>query len=487
MAAVAAALLLLQMGSGGVAAEESRAYRGFWGNLLNQQQQQASAAAPRSSVHDAIASLQASLLERLNSSTYHLPSGLEDLFTAQLNFTLSLLGDHAAQNVTSNTAGTAASSPLQERMLQLHGLVAGGAAALEPQQLAALALIQGWTLGAVLGSSSSSSAGGNGGNGQASRMQLALRSSAGGGGVAEVVPDPAWKAFRAHTCMRLQNFGNADGYSAALLGESPCTTNPPTGGAVAAGNAAVSSAALRWGSEAAFLLDCSRGSGGGSDGGDTLSRETDGSGALSSKLLQAASKAAAGASASVAAALDRTSVCRLAVSGGSGGGGGGGSAVLEHVFERPLLGAPKLDALRIRICNIAPTTLQFPAALARGTTVRLAGLKLNGRTLLPAAVQATQAAAADGCTLNLFRVSARAARAGFVLTGWVQLAAGSSSSSPGSGGAAMGPSGGNGGAGGGGGGGGPGSGFGGGQLSSLELSLGEYSQLAAAASRLLGA
>jgi hypothetical protein len=167
---------------------QSRAYRGFWGNLLNQQQQQASAAAPRSSVHDAIASLQASLLERLNSSTYHLPSGLEDLFTAQLNFTLSLLGDHAAQNVTSNTAGTAASSPLQERMLQLHGLVAGGAAALEPQQLAALALIQGWTLGAVLGSSSSSSAGGNGGNGQASRMQLALRSSAGGGGVAEVVP-----------------------------------------------------------------------------------------------------------------------------------------------------------------------------------------------------------------------------------------------------------------------------------------------------------
>lgn len=102
-------------------------------------------------------------------------------------------------------------------------------------------------------------------------------------------------------------------------------------------------------------------------------------------------------------------------------------------------------------------------------------------------MQATQAAAADGCTLNLFRVSARAARAGFVLTGWVQLAAGSSSSSPGSGGAAMGPSGGNGGAGGGGGGGGPGSGFGGGQLSSLELSLGEYSQLAAAASRLLGA
>lgn len=51
--------------------------------------------------------------------------------------------------------------------------------------------------------------------------------------------------------------------------------------------------------------------------------------------------------ASVSAALNRTVSCSLAV-----GGDGGGGAALERSHERLLLGAPRLDALRIRMCNL---------------------------------------------------------------------------------------------------------------------------------------
>lgn len=97
-------------------------------------------------------------------------------------------------------------------------------------------------------------------------------------------------------------------------------------------------ASLRWGSRAAFILDCSHPAEAAAD------NDAGHSGSTLGGMLQAAGKAAA---ASVSAALDRTVRCRLAV-----GGDGGGGAALESSHERPLLGTPRLDALRVRVCNL---------------------------------------------------------------------------------------------------------------------------------------
>jgi hypothetical protein len=119
----------------------------------------------------------------------------------------------------------------------------------------------------------------------------------------------------------------------------------------------------------------------------------------------------------------------------------------------------------------APSLLQFPAALARGTAIRLAALKLNGRPLLPGELQVSAAAAADACASHLFRINSRATRGeAFVLSGWVQLGDGASSAGVAGSGAVNGAA----------------STFGVGEMASVELTLGEYSQLGAAATRLLG-
>lgn len=162
--------------------------------------------------------------------------------------------------------------------------------------------------------------------------------------------DPAWASFKPVLQARLQNFGAAEGYNAALLGAAPCgRAGAPT--AAAAGCAAASGDALRWGSEASFLLDCSRG---GSDVEASHSGASSGGAAAGGTPLSAALHAAASKAASaVEAALERTTSCRLAVaSEGGGAAGSGGGALLHHSFERPLLGGVKLDALRVRVCNM---------------------------------------------------------------------------------------------------------------------------------------
>lgn len=118
-------------------------------------------------------------------------------------------------------------------------------------------------------------------------------------------------------------------------------------------------------------------------------------------------------------------------------------------------------------CRRPPSTLQYPAALAHGTTVSLANLKLNGRPLLGAPLALSQAAAAEGgCLAQLYRLPSKATKAGFVLSGWVAL---EGASAFGGGGGTV-----------------PAAGFGPGEMSSVELTLGEYSLLDAATSRLLG-
>ena len=137
----------------------------------------------------------------------------------------------------------------------------------------------------------------------------------------------------------------------------------------------------------------------------------------------------------------------------------------------------------------APSTLQFPAALAHGLAISLGSLKLNGRPLLRAPLHVSQAtAAADGCLAQLYRLPSRATKSGFVLSGWLQLGEGGGGGAAGDGGAV-------GGSGSvaasqaqhaGSGGGSNSDQFGVGEMSSLELTLGEYSALDAAAARLLG-
>lgn len=88
---------------------------------------------------------------------------------------------------------------------------------------------------------------------------------------------------------------------------------------------------------------------------------------------------------------------------------------------------------------------------------------------------APQAAAPDGCLTQLYRLNSKATKHGFVLSGWVGLAlaqAGGGSRVGGSGSSAgvdIGTA---------------GAGFGLGEMASVELTLGEYSRLDAAASRL---
>lgn len=117
--------------------------------------------------------------------------------------------------------------------------------------------------------------------------------------------------------------------------------------------------------------------------------------------------------------------------------------------------------------------------MARGPVISISSLKLNGRLLLRAPLHvSTAAAATDGCLALLYRLPSRATKSGFALSGFVELGEGSSRGGGGGGGdAAAGQDSGTGGSGG---------QFGVGEMASLELTLGEYSALDAAASRLLG-
>jgi hypothetical protein len=306
-----------------------------------------SATSAPTNLHEALASIQARLLDRLgleSRNASHPPglhAGLEDLLKAQLNLTLGgLLGQPAAGGDSAgsgSTAGASDSPTLLERLDRLHAQLLKDWNSADARQLAALALIQGWALGALAAGR------GSGGGGATQGMTLGLQPWA------ARIAEPSWGSFRPHTCLRLQNFGNAEGYSLALFGAAPCAG--PLGGP-APGNAAVGGETLRWGSQAAFMLDCSRGSSsttgaedaasGGSGGTDSV--PGGGSGLLAQSMLAAAGKAAA----SVAAALDRGKTCKLAIAADGGGGG----AVLAHAWEAPLLSSPKLDALRIRICNM---------------------------------------------------------------------------------------------------------------------------------------
>jgi hypothetical protein len=146
--------------------QEGRAYRGLWGSLFQQAADAAGGTGTPHGLHAALAALQARILPRLPEGDGDVHrSSLEGLFAAQLNLTLAMLEQ--------------ASAPLVDRLDAMHTQLARGwpaaAAAADPQQLAALALVQGWALGALVGGGSGAAAG------------AALASSGGGGSHSSVL------------------------------------------------------------------------------------------------------------------------------------------------------------------------------------------------------------------------------------------------------------------------------------------------------------
>ena len=155
---------------------QSRAYHGLWGGLFKQQQQQqqqpqqpasTAATAASAALKETLADLHSRLLDRLDSgrsstSTDNHEDGkqrgspfssssMDALFQEHLNLTLSLLGPHNS------------SSPLG--LPRLHEGLQDALAALDPrkadpQQLATLAAIHGWALGALLATTGGGGTGG---------------------------------------------------------------------------------------------------------------------------------------------------------------------------------------------------------------------------------------------------------------------------------------------------------------------------------------
>eukprot|EP00887_Chlorella_sp_A99_P001166 scaffold14.g1166.t1 len=242
----------------------------------------------------------------------------------------------------------------------------------------------------------------------------------------------------------MQNFGNADGFRAAMLGPGQC----PSG-------ASAATEAAGWGGRAAFTLDCSA---------PVSSLAAQAQPEAASTAADAGSRQgeqqAAWSWGATAVGLRRAAACQLAIVSDSGRG-----VLLAYAVERPLLG-PQLNALRVRVCNIAPSTLQRPAAPGPGgTRIVLRAVRLNGRQLLPAAGLAADAAAdTAGCVQQLVHVPGRAVARGFVLTGQLLLEDGAAGGGSGAAG-----------------------GWGVGEQSSVSLELGEYKLLDAASTKLLGA
>lgn len=337
-------------------------YHGLWGGLLSQ----AAAPAPPAGsagvsgvLHGALAELQTRLLARLaggtdssgatgtdaSSGASSALSKLDGYLAEKLDATLTLLG-------RSGSAGGGGSSThaLQEGLLP----TPGGAnwSTTEALELAA----QAWALGALAGGSGAAVSGlalhaaasslGGGSGGGSSSSGLVLEGQ-------PLVASPSWEAFRPLLCLRLQNFGNADGWSSVLLGPAPCSKS----------SSSISSDAFRWRSSAAFLLDCSRRGGGspasaasgatavGAAAGSSSAAATSVAAALAEAGLAAAERMAA----SLAAAVSSRRTCRLAVgsTSASADAPATGSALhLEHSFEQPLFAAPRMDALRLRVCNM---------------------------------------------------------------------------------------------------------------------------------------
>ena len=222
-----------------------------------------------------------------------------------------------------------------------------------------------------------------------------------------LLPNSMLSHFDAEWCMRLQNFGNAEGYRSAVLGAAPCNSENSTLGQV------------KWASEAAFSLDCGIKT---AEPSAFSSKSASESVSLPNILHSAAAKAASDFTTVLEQRLQRQLECTLAVATQGSG------TVLKYSQDMPVFGSSKLNSLKIRTCNVPPSTVQYPAALRRSnTSLDLQGLKLNGHSLSVDEIEVRQALAGTGseCKVALLRLPGRAMVDGFVLNGELALETGS--------------------------------------------------------------
>lgn len=184
----------------------------------------------------------------------------------------------------------------------------------DPKILAAAALAQGWILSSVL-KKFGHDEGSVSGPALLDRLKYPLP-----------LPDPQWSAFEPALCLRLQNFGGAEGFREAYLFQGPCnlTDLAPRNGAD-----------LSWGGAGTFGLDCSLQE---SDERSGLAPapepETDGDDVNAGSWLAGLSLPT----------HRRTCTVGIASPAGSG-------TVFGFSQDLPRLGAPEMNAMSIRLCN----------------------------------------------------------------------------------------------------------------------------------------
>jgi hypothetical protein len=251
----------------------------------------------------------------------------------------------------------------------LQRLDSNSTSALDPKQLAGVAMLQAWALRrlAKLHPSSRPTATSLA-SGTAKLQQFG-----------RPIPDHVPGAIIPQLCVRLQNFGNAVGYRSVYMGTPPCA---------APDNAALDE--MEWGTKGAFTVACRR-----PEEPESLLR----------KGLH----------------------CELAVSSDSGRVGGGSGSLLE--FDHPAAWhAPRLNAISLKVCNKPAITAQqymklgTAAAAAANSTIVVRHLAVNGRPVTDDTVSSSHASLGpDGCVTLRYGVPSRSMSSGFVLTGWLEL------------------------------------------------------------------
>jgi len=329
---------------------------------------------------------------------------------------------------------------------------------LDARQLAALAVMQGLALSslrkhlaanrAITDAGSIKSASSDGTDAATSRLYTPFSNL----GIA--LPESMVSHFEGEWCLRLQNFANAAGYQSVYLGQAPCSSVGTTGAmtkslpqaqpllsttASATTTLAPATAMIHWNSEAAFSLDCGIESPAIDPFGEEIENaEEKGEESFYSGVSAMLHAARTKASSELSAALQaKTMECSLAVSvsgdeiapqSSHSQSSGGSGTVLHSSQTLPVFNPHRLNAIKIRICNLPVHSLgststgtpdsSLPEATPSAASINLHGLQVNNRHL---AVDSLQGHPSDECHVALVRLPSRALADGFVFNGYMTL------------------------------------------------------------------
>ncbi|GAB4818526.1 hypothetical protein N2152v2_005572 [Parachlorella kessleri] len=428
----------------------ARTWNALWSSLKNYTLSSPKATT-RSWNPEALADMHSRMLQRL-----------ADLYQQRTNQTASFDGSSglgALSNLTTAAltrsffSGNGANSSFDLTAFNLTALMGGSSdvssllqrlkddiSKLDYNQLAKLAVLQGWALASMYSVYSMSSS-------KRSMPSPVLRRELPFDHPAQVT-DPDWASFQPAVCLGLQNFGGAEGYRAAYLGPGPCGV---PGSSVAR--------ELAWGSKVAFMLDCQplqtgnatqRAVGGtenattadGSSPGPGMSSAAGGSGgdaAQRRRSLLALSSLLTGSTVERQGAFSKLGSLLKSLGTGEGAGdegrlacqaaittSTGRGALLEAGSspEAPALAVPgELNAVQIRVCNKAPSLLQGgPPMPLDGSSITLRDVRVGGKAmpLLEVPLTVTHSSHPDGCSTQLYKLGGKGLK-GAGISGWIDL------------------------------------------------------------------